>query len=125
MAWIVRGSKESAEAAGADPERDKVIFAVTHNDIAKVYNRYGNNVDEDELGFEDRWELLSDVHREELLSAIEDYISKYPIFDEELVGVMYRMEARLIDEDLIDIVEAKLIGVMDEVEDRAAAEALK
>ena len=94
MAWIVRGSKESAEAAGADLEGDKVIFAVTPNDIAKVYNRYGNNVDEDELGFENRWELLSDVHREELLSAIEDYISKYTLIDEELIDVMKGVEAR-------------------------------
>ena len=103
MGWIVEGSKESAEAAGADPEGDELMFAITPNNIAKIYNYYRNDfLDKSELGFEDRWELLSDEQREKLLDAIEGYI------DRCLCN---------IDEDLI--------GVMDEVEDRAAAEALK
>ena len=44
MRWIVQGSKESAEAAGADPEGDRVMFAITPNYLAEVYNRYRNNV---------------------------------------------------------------------------------
>ena len=46
MGWIVQGSAKSAEAAGADPEGDRVMFAITPNYLAEVYNRYRNNVDE-------------------------------------------------------------------------------
>ena len=101
MGWIVQGNKESAEAAGADPEGDMVMFAITPNSVAEVYNRYRNNVDESELGFEDRWGLLSDGQREELLNAIECYI------DKRLCN---------IDDDIID--------EMDGAEKRAAARAL-
>ena len=101
MGWIVQGSKELAEAAGADPEGDSVMFAITPNYIAEVYNRYRNNVDESELGFEDRWGLLSDEQREALLNTIENYI------DKRLCN---------IDDDLIDL--------MDGAEARAAARAL-
>ena len=109
MAWIETWNsgvpKESAEAARADPEGRVVMFSITTNYIAEVYNRYHDlhspNVDGGELSCEDWWGLLSDEQREKLLDAIEDYISKYTLIDEEL------------------------IDVMDEVEDRAAAEALK
>ena len=95
MGWIVKGNKESAEAAGADPEGDVVMFAITPNYIAEVYNRYRNNVDEDELGFEDRWGLLSDEQREELLNAIEGYINKHLCnIDEDLIDELEGAEAR-------------------------------
>ena len=74
MGWIVQDSKESAEAAGADPEGDRVMFAITPNYIAEVYNRCRNNVYEDEPDFEDRWGMLSDGQREKILDAIEGYI---------------------------------------------------
>ena len=102
MGWIVRGSKKSAEAAGADTEGDEVMFAITPNYVAEVYNHYRNNVDESELGFEDRWGLLSDEQRKELLREIEGYI------DKRLCNIC---------EDLID--------VMDGAEARAAARALE
>ena len=75
MGWIVEGSKESAEAAGSDPEGDELMFAITPNNIAKIYNYYRNDfLDKSELSCEDRWELLSDKQRGKLLDAIEDYI---------------------------------------------------
>ena len=93
MGWIVRGSKESAEAAGADPEGDRVMFAITPNEIAEVYNRYRNDVDESELGFEDRWGLLSDGQREKFLSEIEGYIDKRLCnIDEDLIDVLDGVE---------------------------------
>ena len=52
------------------------MFAITPNEIAEVYNRYRNDVDESELGFEDRWGILSDGQREKFLSEIEGYIDK-------------------------------------------------
>ena len=67
MRWIVQGSKESAEAAGANPEGDEVMFVITPNYIAEVYNRYRNDVDEDEPDFEDRWGMLSDEQRGKIL----------------------------------------------------------
>ena len=95
MGWIVRGSKESAEAAGADPEGDEVIFAITPNSVAEIYNRYRNDVDESELGFEDRWGLLSDEQREELLKTIEGYIDKRLCnIEEDLIDMMDGAEAR-------------------------------
>ena len=95
MGWIVRNSKESAEAAGADPEGDRVMFAVTPNYIAEVYNRYRNNVDESEFGFEDRWGMLSDEQREALLNTIENYIDKRLCnMDEDLIDEMDGAEAR-------------------------------
>ena len=102
MGWIAQGNKESAETAGADPEGDRVMFAITPNYVAEVYNRYRNDVYEDEPDFEDRWGMLSDEQRQELLKAIEGYI------DKRLCN---------IDEDLID--------EMDGAEARAAARALK
>ena len=62
MGWIVQ-SKESAEAAGADPDGDEVLFAITPKYIGEVYNRHHNDVYEDEPGFEDRWRMLSDEQR--------------------------------------------------------------
>ena len=95
MGWIVQGSKESAEAAGADPEGDEVMFAITPNSVAEIYNRYRNDVDESELGFEDRWGLLSDGQREELLKTIEGYIDKHLCnIEEDLIDMMDRAEAR-------------------------------
>ena len=95
MGWIVPGSKESAEAAGADPEGDRVMFAITPNYLAEVYNRYRNNVDESELGFEDRWGMLSDEQREELVREIEGYIDQRLCYiDEDLIGEMDGAEAR-------------------------------
>ena len=76
MRWIVQGSKESAEAAGANPEGDEVMFVITPNYIAEVYNRYRNDVDEDEPDFEDRWEMLSEEQRGKILDGIEGYIDK-------------------------------------------------
>ena len=75
MSWIVN-NKEAAEAAGADQEGDMVMLAITPNSVAEVYNRYRNEVDEDEPGFKDQWGLLSDEQREELLKTIERYIDK-------------------------------------------------
>ena len=101
MGWIVRGSKESAEAAGADPEGDEVIFAITPNSVAEIYNRYRNDVDESELGFEDRWGLLSDEQREELLKTIEGYIYKRLCnIEEDLIDMMDGAEARAAARDL-------------------------
>ena len=95
MGWIVQGSKESAEAAGADPEGDSVMFAITPNSVAEVYNRYRNDVDESELGFENRWGLLSDEQREALLNTIENYIDKRLCnIDDDLIDVMDGAEAR-------------------------------
>ena len=102
MGWIVQGSKESAEATGADPDGDRVMFAITPNYIAEVYNRCRNNVYEDEPDFEDRWGMLSDEQRGKILDAIEGYIDKH------LCN---------IDEDLIDEIDG--------AEARAAAEALQ
>ena len=76
MRWIVQGSKESAKTAGADPDGDVVMFVITPNYIAEVYNRYRNDVDEDEPDFEDRWEMLSDEQRGKILDGIEGYIDK-------------------------------------------------
>ena len=109
MAWIetwVSGEfKESAEAARADPEERVVMFSITTNYIAEVYNGYHNlrspNIDGDELGDEDRWGMLSDEQRKKLLDVVKDYITQCIFIDEELINVMI------------------------EVEDRAAAEALK
>ena len=108
MAWIETWNsgvpKESAEAARADPEERVVMFSITTNYIAEVYNSYHNlnspNVDGDELSCEDRWELLSDKQRGKLLDAIEDYISKYTLIDEELIDVMDGVEARAAAEAL-------------------------
>ena len=95
MAWIVQGSEKSAEAAGADPEGDRVMFAITPNSVAEVYNRYRNDVDESELGFEDRWGLLSDEQREELVREIEGYIDKRLCnIDEDLMDEIDGAEAR-------------------------------
>ena len=94
MGWIVQGSKESAKAAGADPEGDRVMFAITPNSVAEVYNRYRKNVDESELGFEDQWGLLSDEQREGLLNAIEGYIDKRLCnIDEDLIDELDGAEA--------------------------------
>ena len=102
MAWIVQSSKESAEAAGADLEGDRVMFDITPNYIAEVYNHYRNDVYKDEPDFEDRWGMLSDGQREKILDAIERYI------DKRLCN---------IHEDLIDEIDG--------AEARTAAEALK
>ena len=45
MDYIVQNSKESAEAAGADPEGNRVMFAITPNSVAEIYNRCRNKVD--------------------------------------------------------------------------------
>ena len=102
MGWIVQGSKESAKAAGADPDGDRVMFAITPNYIAEVYNRHRNNVYEDEPGFKDQWGMLSDEQKEELVRAIEGYIDQHLCY---------------IDEDII--------GEIDGAEERAAAKALQ
>ena len=95
MGWIVQGNKESAEAAGADPEGDRVMFAITPNYIAEVYNRYRNNVYEDEPGFEDRWGMLSDEQRQKLVNAIEGYIDKRLCnIDDDLIDELEGAEAR-------------------------------
>ena len=101
MGWIVQ-SKESAEAAGADPDGDEVLFSITPKYIGEVYNRHRNNVYEDEPGFEDRWGMLSDEQKEELVRAIEGYIDQHLCY---------------IDEDII--------GEIDGAEERAAAKALE
>ena len=108
MAWIetwVSGEpKESAEAAKADPEGTVVMFSITTNYIAEVYNRYHNlnspNVDGDELSCEDQWELLSDEQREKLLDAIKDYISQSTLIDDDLIDIMYGVEASAAAEAL-------------------------
>ena len=93
MGWIVQGSEKSAEAAGADPEGDRVMFAITPNYLAEIYNSYRNDVDESELGFEDRWGLLSDEQREKFLSAIEGYIDKRLCnIDDDLIDVLDGVE---------------------------------
>ena len=76
------------------------MFAITPNYVAEVYNRYRNNVDGDELGCEDRWELLSDEQREKLLDAIKDYISQSTLINEDLIDVMYGVEASAAAEAL-------------------------
>ena len=101
MGWIVQ-SKESAEAAGADPDGDEVMFVITPNYIGEVYNRYRNDVYEDEPNFEDRWGILSDEQKGKILDGIEGYIDKRLCY---------------IHEDLI--------SEIDEAEARAAAEALQ
>ena len=71
------------------------MFAITPNYIAEVYNRYRNDVYEDEPGFEDRWGMLSDEQRQELLKAIEGYIDKRLCYiDEDLIDEMEGAEAR-------------------------------
>ena len=55
------------------------MFAITPNYLAEVYNRYRNDVYEDEPGFLDRWGMLSDEQRQELVKAIEGYIDKTPL----------------------------------------------
>ena len=100
MGWIVQ-SKESAEAAGADPDGDEVMFAITTNHIAGVYNRYRNDVYEDEPNFEDRWGMLSDGQREKILDGIERYIDKrFCYIDEELIDEIDGAEARAAAEAL-------------------------
>ena len=101
MGWIVRGSKESAEAAGADPDGDRVMFAITPNYIAEVYNRYRNDVWEDEPDFEDRWGLLSDEQREKILDGIEGYIDKRLCYiADDLTDEIDGAEARMAAEAL-------------------------
>ena len=95
LGWIVQSSKESAEATGADPDGDRVMFAITPNYIAEVYNRHHNDVYEDEPGFEDRWRMLSDEQREELMRAVEGYINQHLCYiDEDLIGEMDGAEER-------------------------------
>ena len=108
MRWIVQCSKESVEAAGADPEGDRVMYAITPNHIAQIYNRYRNDVWEDEPGFEDRWGMLSDEQREKILDGIEGYIDK---------------RLSNIDDDLMDEIEGVEERVADE--EKAASEALQ
>ena len=101
MGWIVQGSKESAEATGADPDGDRVMFAITPNYIAEVYNRCRNNVYEDEPDFEDRWGMLSDEQRGKILDAIEGYIDKHLCnIDEDLIDEIDGAEARSAAEAL-------------------------
>ena len=101
MGWIVRGSKESAEAAGADPDGDRVMFAITPNYIAEVYNRYRNDVWEDEPDFEDRWGMLSDEQREKILDGIEGYIDKRLCYiADDLTDEIDGAEARMAAEAL-------------------------
>ena len=101
MGWIVRGSKESAEAAGADPDGDRVMFAITPNYIAEVYNRYRNDVWEDEPDFEDRWGMLSDEQREKILDEIEGYIDKRLCYiADDLTDEIDRVEAMVAAEAL-------------------------
>ena len=102
MRWIVQGSKESVEAAGTDPDGERVMYAITPNYIAEVYNRYRNDVDEDKPDFEDRWGMLSDEQRGKILDGIEGYIDKRLCY---------------IVDDLTDEI--------DRVETMAAAKALK
>ena len=95
MGWVVQKSKESAEADGADPEGNLVMFAITPNYIAEIYNRYRNEVDANESGFEDRWGLLSDEQRKELLKTIERYIDKcFCDIDENINNEMVATEGR-------------------------------
>ena len=101
MGWIVRGSKESAEAAGADPDGDRVMFAITPNYIAEVYNRYRNDVWEDEPDFEDRWGMLSDEQRRKILDGIEGYIDKRLCYiADDLTDEIDRVEAMTAAEAL-------------------------
>ena len=94
MSWIVN-NKEAAEAAGADQEGDMVMLAITPNSVADVYNRYRNEVDEDEPEFKDQWEMLSDEQREELLKTIERYIDKRLCnIDEDINDELEGAEAR-------------------------------
>ena len=76
MGWIVQGSEKSAEAAGADPEGDRVMFAITPNYVAEVYNQTRNEVDEENDDFRDLWEELPEPDRKELIKAVERYIDK-------------------------------------------------
>ncbi len=93
MGWIVH-SREAAEAAGADPEGDIVMFDITPNSVAEVYNRYRNEVDENELGFQDRWGLFSDERRGKLLKAVERYIDKRLCnIDEDINDELERADA--------------------------------
>ena len=100
MGWIVQG-KESAEAAGADLEGDRVMFDITPQYIGEVYNRYRNDVYEDEPNFEDRWGMLSDEQRGKILDGIERYIDKrFCYIAEELIDEIDGAEARMAAEAL-------------------------
>ena len=95
MDYIGQNSKESAEASGDYSEENIVMFAITPNYIAEVYNRYRNKVDQDELGFEDRWGMLSDEQRKKLLKAVERYIDKHLCnIDEDINDELEGAEAR-------------------------------
>ena len=95
MRWIVEGSKESAEATGADLEGDRVMFDITPNYIAEVYNHYRNDVYEDEPDFEDRWAMLSDEQRGKILDVIERYIDKRLCYiHEDLIAEINESEAK-------------------------------
>ena len=76
MSWIVN-NKEAAEAAGADQEGDMVMFAITPNSVAEVYNRHRNAVSEDHEDYRDLWGELSPEIRRHHIRAVELYINKH------------------------------------------------
>ena len=76
------------------------MYAITPNYIAEVYNRYRNDVWEDEPNFEDRWGMLSDGKREKILDGIEGYIHKRLCnIDEDLMDEIDGAEERAADEE--------------------------
>ena len=92
MSWIVR-QKENAEAQGADPQEDMVMFAITPRYVGEIYNRYRNEVEEDHEDFKQLWEEMSEDKRKDLLETVERYIDKHMSnIDEDIDSVMQRKE---------------------------------
>ena len=95
MSWIIH-NREAAEAAGADLEGTEVLFAITPDYIAEVYNRLHNNMEDHEEGYEDLWDQLPPETRAQHIRAVEGFINKrLSNTDEDIEDCIRNVEGHL------------------------------
>ena len=93
MAWLVNNSQE-AEAAGAHPEWDRLLLAVTPAEIVQIYNRYRNpQTEEGDPNFVDHWDHLTPKRQAEMLKCVERQLErKFQYLDETINDALVQAE---------------------------------
>ena len=89
MSWVIDNLKR-AEMAGADPDYDRAILAVTPNYVAEHYNNVMAEQTSDTQG--DHWGELAPESQKTLLDAVDAYcLREYTRIDEELTSIFAQL----------------------------------
>ena len=84
MSYVVN-NRSVLENQGLDPEGTEVMFAITPNYVAEVYNRCHNGVQEDHPDFQDLWGQLSQESRNLRISAVQRLIDRHFASTDEVI----------------------------------------